>query len=555
MALFAVGSKIFKDYTCKFFVGSGIYGELYHVLSSSGAPYALKVYYDDVLLMNECVAVQDLSLCVNKHLVKIHDFDYTVDGYFCVLTEFIEKNFVSIVSDSPCDEGVAFDYFQQLMECLDVLDFYNIPHGHIKPSNIFIKDSLMIVGDYGTSRYCALYNNEYLSCLPEFGYMCPSSIGCRCGRWSDRWSVAVIFYKLLTGHFPFHAGSFVNNKLSDINIDYVLNKVTKKYREIFEHFFRFYSDIESHCKNEYDVKKIISAHSMRFNKEQCRNVKTIYEYDSQSNIILGRINPELGESIVEPILGMRFVWIPAGAFVMGGNDDPESCEFEEPVHQVVLSKGFWMGIYAVTQKQWKGLVASHPSFVQDDIRPVTNISWYDAQEFARTFTECSKGVKFALPTEAQWEYACRAGTITPYYWGDEAECWLANYGNGLTQECRNRNPGVSSPVGCYPPNPWKLYDMCGNVWEWCQDYAGRYGATIQIDPCLLQRSESAFQVPSRYSSLWFPERSVIHDPRICRGGCNFDYSNALRSSARGVASAQEGRINLGFRLVMTVDES
>lgn len=160
---------------------------------------------------------------------------------------------------------------------------------------------------------------------------------------------------------------------------------------------------------------------------------------------------------------IKMIRIPAGSFLMGSLDN-EIGRFtdEGPQHQVTLA-GFQMSQTPITQAQWQSVMGGNPSWFNDqadsDQRPVECVSWYDAIEFCRLLSERT-GCLYTLPSEAQWEYACRAGTVTRYAFGDEITTDQANYDYCF---------GQTTPVGKFPANAWGLCDMHGNVWEWCLD--------------------------------------------------------------------------------------
>ena len=170
-------------------------------------------------------------------------------------------------------------------------------------------------------------------------------------------------------------------------------------------------------------------------------------------------------------IGMEFVLIPAGTFQMGSNDD------DKPVHTVRLTQPFYLGKYEVTQGQWQAVMGNNPSrFTGDPNRPVENVSWDNVQEFIRRLNAREAGATYRLPTEAEWEYAARAGTTTRWSFGDDAS-QLGRYA------WYDRNAGGQThPVGQLQPNPWGLYDMHGNVWEWVQDWYGSYSSGTAVDP-------------------------------------------------------------------------
>jgi len=160
---------------------------------------------------------------------------------------------------------------------------------------------------------------------------------------------------------------------------------------------------------------------------------------------------------------MEFVLIPAGSFLMG---DEEGDDDEKPVHTVRITKPFYLGKYEVTQEQWRAVMRYNPSEYQGPKNPVESVSWRICQDFLAKLNQKfgSGGVKFGLPTEAQWEYACRAGTTTRYSFGDDSAklvdyAWLGWNAKGSTH-----------PVGQKKPNAWGLYDMHGNVGEFCADW-------------------------------------------------------------------------------------
>jgi formylglycine-generating enzyme required for sulfatase activity len=179
-------------------------------------------------------------------------------------------------------------------------------------------------------------------------------------------------------------------------------------------------------------------------------------------------------STVRNSMGMEFVLIPAGEFMMGSNYyEPD----ERPVHKVVISKPFYLGKYEVTQAQWLEVMGTNPSHFKGDLtRPVERVSWYMVQDFIRLLNAKEGHTKYRLPTEAEWEYAARAGSTTQYSFGDD---------EGLLEQYAwyNRNDGgTTHPVGQLKPNAWGLYDLHGNVWEWVQDWRGPYILGTVIDP-------------------------------------------------------------------------
>ena len=183
-------------------------------------------------------------------------------------------------------------------------------------------------------------------------------------------------------------------------------------------------------------------------------------------------------------IGMKFVWIRPGNFVMGSPKEEKLRRDDETQHKVTLTKGFYMGVYTVTQEQWQAVMGKNPSkFKGEKNLPVETVSWDDCQEFVKKLRGKDKKL-YRLPTEAEWEYACRAGTKTPFYFGDTISTDQANYNGNFTYG--NGKKGVNrektTPVGSFPANAWGLHDMHGSVFQWCQDVYGEYPQKDVVDP-------------------------------------------------------------------------
>ncbi|MDR3320469.1 MAG: formylglycine-generating enzyme family protein [Desulfovibrio sp.] len=181
-------------------------------------------------------------------------------------------------------------------------------------------------------------------------------------------------------------------------------------------------------------------------------------------------------------IGMEFTLIPSGSFSMGADKNFEEASDDEiPQHRVNISKQFYLGKYEVTQAQWTAVMGSNPSKFKGRLNPVEQVSWNDVQVFITHLNQKEWTTKYRLPTEAEWEYAARSSTTSPWFFGDDAGqlgryAWYADNSGETAQRSR--------PVGQKEPNAWGLYDMHGNVWEWVQDWYGEryYNNSPPVDP-------------------------------------------------------------------------
>ncbi|MDL2286519.1 formylglycine-generating enzyme family protein [Desulfococcaceae bacterium OttesenSCG-928-F15] len=238
----------------------------------------------------------------------------------------------------------------------------------------------------------------------------------------------------------------------------------------------------------------------------------------------------LEEEFVNSV-GIKFVLIPAGSFMMGCKEETELCASNEvPRHKVTISKPFYMGVYQVTQENWEAVMENNPSRHKGAKNPVDSVSWEDVQDFIRKLNREEETTIYRLPTEAEWEYAARAGSETIYYFGDDAKdlpehAWYGDL------------PGMTGtlPVGQKKPNAWGLYDIYGNVDEWTEDWLGDtyYAESPEVDP------------PGASSGVY----------RVLRGGSWPSTAWFCRSAARNVLKPDLRLHFFGFRLAADAVEA
>jgi len=223
-------------------------------------------------------------------------------------------------------------------------------------------------------------------------------------------------------------------------------------------------------------------------------------------------------------IGMKFRLVQPGKFMMGSTGNEKDRDTDEIQHEVVISKAFYMGVTEVTQAQFKEVMGTNPSNWKGENLPVERVTWNEAKEFCEKLSEKDPNMTYRLPTEAEWEYACRAGTDTWCYWGNDL-----NHNMIDQYAFYKKNSGFqTNEVGQKKPNLWGLYDMSGNVWEWCSDWKGDYPTEKIIDPA------------------GTPSGSF----RVVRGGSWLSLARDCRSANRNDYSPDDRNSNVGFRLVL-----
>ncbi|RLS66550.1 MAG: formylglycine-generating enzyme family protein [Planctomycetota bacterium] len=247
------------------------------------------------------------------------------------------------------------------------------------------------------------------------------------------------------------------------------------------------------------------------------------------SLLLAQPPKELTNSI-----GMKLVLIPKGTFMMGSPESEEGRRENETQHEVTISNDYYLGAYEVTQTQYQTVIGNNPSCYQGALvgnqnadLPVENVSLDDAVEFCKKLSELPEEKKagrvYRLPTEAEWEYACRAGSKTIYSFDDE-EGLLPEYG-----WFKRNSSQRTHTVGLLEPNAWGLYDMHGNVWEWCSDWYGEYPKRAVSDPT----------------------GPTMGTDRVNRGGCWLYLAANCRSASRNWAKSSYQDGLLGFRVALS----
>jgi formylglycine-generating enzyme required for sulfatase activity len=233
---------------------------------------------------------------------------------------------------------------------------------------------------------------------------------------------------------------------------------------------------------------------------------------------------------IEPTTGMMLVAVEPGTFIMGSPASEAGRNDDERQHEVTISRAFYMGQREVSQAEWRQVMHDNPSHFLSCARcPVEQVTFDEVNDFLGRLNGNTTAMRYRLPTEAEWEYACRAGSTTPFNTGTQLTTEQANvdgrypYAGGRPGPARER----TTPTGSYPANAWGLYDMHGNVWEWTNDWYGSYDAHPSTDPAGASGGGR----------------------RVIRGGSwKFD-TNSARCAVRYTHSPQDKGFSLGFRIV------
>jgi len=240
------------------------------------------------------------------------------------------------------------------------------------------------------------------------------------------------------------------------------------------------------------------------------------------------VAPGPADFYIEPTTGMVLVAVRPGSFLMGSPESEPGRNDDEALHRVAVSRLFYMGQHEVTQAEWTKVMGSNPSHFGNCERcPVENVDFYEVNTFLSRLNAGTSSMRFRLPTEAEWEYACRAGTSTPYGVGPHLTTAQANIDGRFSIGVEDGAAYEKTlPVGGFPANAWGLYDMHGNVWEWTNDRYGPYNPRQDVDP----------------------RGADIGGTRVIRGGSwQFD-ANSARCGLRYTHAPQDSGFSLGFRV-------
>ncbi len=422
----------------------------------------------------------------------------------------------------------ALEIMLDILRGIEHLHSRNVVHRDLKPDNILIQGTLPRITDFGISRIVSA-NTKATMPVGSPVYMSPESFEGSKSPQIDIWSAGIILYELLSGKTPYFGKlGEIKDAIRNAPLPPLPDEIPQQIKAVI------FKALEKNPKQRFQNAKEmrLALEKSLYNLGEKNETEEYLPTDSQENILtltelnstnqsertltsamkrkrslvwtaggiglLGVLlavgfwsttnifnrenaNPANQESVLPINLSseiqknelpaapkIELVEIKPGTFMMGSNNGEAD---EKPVHLVQISYGFYIGKYEITQKQWETVMGNNPSFFKGDNLPVENIDWNDAKEFIRRLNEMQSEYEYRLPTEAEWEYACRSGTTTNFAFSDSLSSGQANidgnepFGNALKGMFLQR----TSEVGNYSPNNWGLYDMHGNVWEWVED--------------------------------------------------------------------------------------
>jgi formylglycine-generating enzyme required for sulfatase activity len=359
-----------------------------------------------------------------------------------------------------------------------------------------VDDVLAVVE--GDKRYL-LYNPHFVSSLTN--------------KMGSSWSVVAIFTHEIGHHFNQH--TFVDaNKRYDFELaaDWSTGSVLQKMGATIDDAIA--------TLNSLDNKALVAHYPAKSERVAAISNGWVSSENSFGKVAAKQFQLSKALNKAKPFVEPEMVAIKGGCFLMGSPESEKGRQNDEKQHKVCV-KNFEMGKYEITQAQWEVIMGNNPSHFIDYNLPVELVSWHDAQEFMVKLNK-KTGKNYRLPTEAEWEYAARAGTSTAYYWGNQISCDKANYGS-----CYVDNP---TKIGSYPANPWGLHDMIGNVEEWtCSEYDKNYKG----------KEQQCFHNNAKDSSV------------VIRGGWWYSGSKWLRSANRNSSPPYLRDLNRGVRISRT----
>jgi formylglycine-generating enzyme required for sulfatase activity/predicted Ser/Thr protein kinase len=470
-----------------------------------------------------------LARCSHPHIVPVYEL-IDEDGLWGMVMEYIEGEDLAtyIENRGVLSEAEALRLIRQIGEALTLVHNQGFLHRDIKPNNIILRRDTQtaVLIDFGLAREVNLgqlqsMTNHRTECFAPIEQYDRQG---KFGAYTDVYALAATLYVLLTGQVPFPAQIRAQNipltepKQHNSQISDKVNAAIIKGMELLP------ENRPQSVRSWLDLLVQSGLKVFRFE---------VVSLNAKGEII--NRQQRQAEYYVETFHGtsLEMVAIPGGTFMMGSPETEEGrYDSESPQHRVTVAP-FFMGKYPITQEQYEAVMGNNPSDFKGKKRPVEQVSWDDANEFCQKLSQ-KTGKKYRLPSEAEWEYACRAGTTTPFHFGETITTDVANYDGNYTYASAPK--GVyrqkTTDVGSFPANNFGLYDLHGNVWEWCADIW----------------HENYNGAPSD-GSIW--ESGGDNTQRLLRGGSWCILPRNCRSADRYGDNPDSRDDIIGFRLVLS----
>jgi formylglycine-generating enzyme required for sulfatase activity/tRNA A-37 threonylcarbamoyl transferase component Bud32 len=456
----------------------------------------------------------------HPHIVKVYPELFQENGLSCMVMEYVKgKNLEQyLYANGVFSESAGLEIIKGIGEALGYIHDRNYLHRDIKPANILLResDNKAILIDFGLAREVNFAELMSLTNAKTPVFAPPEQFENRSNFTPalDIYALAATLYVIIAVHEPPFIplpSPYLNAKIM-LDMKMAIEPPQKYNSQISQ---KVNDAILKGMELDYQNRPQSITEWFRFLGIQSQNnhLKTftfeVVTTNAKGSIINKRNHSanyfveDLGNGVM-----LEMVEIPAGTFYMGSpQNEAKRRDNESPQHQVTLPS-FFIGKYPLTQAQYQAIIGNNPAHFKGNNRPVECVSWNNAVNFCQKLSQ-KTGKNYKLPSEAQWEYACRAGTTTPFYFGESITPDLVNYdGNYPYADApKGQYRGQTTDVGTFPPNAFGLYDMHGNVWEWCEDDWQKNYVNAPINGSgLISRSN----IKLLRGGSW------LNDPDVCR---------------------------------------